>query len=343
MFKMSFAHTPKLVKTKKAVIDMVKILVVGSEGFVASAIIPVLQKAGHEVIGLDNFLYGQRDHKIRLYEVDLRDKEKLAKCLAIIQPEVIVHTAAVVGDPASCVNLRKTIDVNCVGTRNLCKIAKDTDTRFVHLSTASVYGAEYNVVLDEDTVVMPQDFYGMTKLQQEKIVIDHIPYSNALIFRLGTAWGGCFNGALRFDLIANKFCGQAVTDGELSVFGGGQQRPFVNIQDVARAVLYGIDKSLSGLFNLACDNITITQLAENVAQLAKCKIVVNKEITDPRNYVVNCDKLKSTGFDFQYSIFSGNGAVEMLKILQSTEAKNWKSKQYHRDAILRLLQEEGKW
>ena len=56
-----------------------------------------------------------------------------------------------------------------------------------------------------------------------------------VILRLGTIYG--LSGRTRFDLVINLLTAKAVVENEITVFGGDQWRPFLHVDDAARAIL----------------------------------------------------------------------------------------------------------
>jgi len=79
-----------------------RIIVTGAAGFIASNLIPRLQAGGHEVLGLDNFFLGKREHiqqllaspGFRFQEQDLLDLEAVRRAFADFAPQRVWHLAA---------------------------------------------------------------------------------------------------------------------------------------------------------------------------------------------------------------------------------------------------------
>ena len=76
-----------------------KILVTGGAGFIGSAIINRLQQSDHEIAIIDNLSFGNRsfvtvDNNL-FFQEDIRDSSKIDQIIRSIQPEVVLHLAAV--------------------------------------------------------------------------------------------------------------------------------------------------------------------------------------------------------------------------------------------------------
>jgi len=276
----------------------VKFLVTGGLGYIGQVLQEELKKAGHEVDIIDNDLYSLHEWGDKL---DILSKDNLEKIGERIKnADVVLNLAAIVGDQACLVDTRKAIQINCQGVQNIVKLCNEHGKKIIHGSTCSLYGATEGL-LTEDSQTFPVDFYGQTKYQQERFVIESA--KDFCIFRFGTAYG--HSSRMRYDLVVNTFTIRALHNEKLTVFGGDQWRPFVHIRDMARAMIFAAEKDLKGIFNLANENLTITQVAELIAKMTGVEVEVNKMMGDPRNYRVDSKKLLETGFTYEWTVEKG--------------------------------------
>jgi nucleoside-diphosphate-sugar epimerase len=148
-----------------------KLLVTGGTGFTGSRLVEYLINKGHEVSVLDNqkgILYDyliKKGAKITLGTVT--DRETVKKCLEGV--EGIFHLAAAFRQ----INATKKTywNVNVEGTRILCEEAlKKSLKKFVYCSTQGVHGDIKNPPGDEDSPIVPVDYYQYTKYEGEKVV-----------------------------------------------------------------------------------------------------------------------------------------------------------------------------
>jgi nucleoside-diphosphate-sugar epimerase len=78
--------------------------------------------------------------------------------------------------------------------------------------------------------------YAKAKVASERALTEFAgDHFGAVISRLGGVFGLSLRP--RFDPVANLFTTQAVSRSESTVFGAHQWRPFVNVKDVARAIV----------------------------------------------------------------------------------------------------------
>ena len=89
-----------------------------------------------------------------------------------------------------------------------------------------------------------------------------------VILRFGTIYG--LSGRTRFDLVVNLLTAKALVDGEITVFGGDQWRPFVHVDDAARVLAMVLqappEMVRNQVFNVGSNeqNYTIREIGEMV-------------------------------------------------------------------------------
>jgi nucleoside-diphosphate-sugar epimerase len=212
----------------------VRCLVVGGAGYLGGRVVDAALAAGYEVRVYDNLTY--EDAYLRDVDFvfgDVRARTRLAQHL--IWADSVVWLAGIVGDGACALDPLATTEINYDAVTWL---VDHFDGRIIFTSTCSVYGAQ-DGLLTEDSPTEPLSLYALSKLAAES----HLSGRDALIFRLGTLYG--LGGRVRLDLVLNTFTARAVTDRRLRVFGGGQWRPLLHVQDAADGIVTGMKMSRS--------------------------------------------------------------------------------------------------
>jgi UDP-glucose 4-epimerase len=147
---------------------MNRVLVTGGCGFIGSAIVPALQKAGAEVCILDNNSYGSRDtiavEDSAFFGIDILDREGVFACLSKVRPDVVVHLAAVHFIPHCNQFPFESSNVNLRGTINVLDAAAAVGSvrSLLFASTAAVYPC-CDGPIPETQAVQPLDIYGLAK------------------------------------------------------------------------------------------------------------------------------------------------------------------------------------
>ena len=119
-----------------------RILVTGHNGYIGSVLVPILERAGHQVVGLDSDLFAscvfvENGQGVAALQADVRDVD--SNDLAGI--DAVVHLAAVCNDPVGNLNPRSTYDLNHLASVRVAEKAKKAGVdRFLFASSCSLYG-----------------------------------------------------------------------------------------------------------------------------------------------------------------------------------------------------------
>jgi len=270
----------------------VRVLVTGGLGYLGSVLVAKLIERGYKVKVLDLMLYGnhlaKKDGGFELIKGNLRDDKILQRAMDGV--EAVIHLAGIIGDAAANLDMELTIDVNYLATVRLADLCSKRDVKLIFSSTCSVYGTQPNQLITEKSKTAPLSLYAFSKLLSEEAIRRRC--KRYVIFRLGTMFG--LSPRMRFDLVVNRFIAQAIQDGEIRVYGGEQYRPFVHLQDVSEYFVKALDGDVSGTYNIGGNNYRIIEVAELLRKKLGCKVVIEKEQKDPRNYAVDSTLAKET-------------------------------------------------
>lgn len=151
---------------------MKKTLITGATGFIGSALFNHLKNQGHELFVIDNLSFGNKDHIVinenYFFEQDIRDTTSIERIIRNIQPQWVIHLAAIHFIPYCNKHPFESSEINILGTKNIldaCKNAKCIEKVFF-ASTAAVYPIS-NDPYSEDSATQPLDIYGLSKLTGE--------------------------------------------------------------------------------------------------------------------------------------------------------------------------------
>ena len=170
-----------------------RILITGGTGFIGSRLALRARAAGHEVVpvGMTNTPAetANRQELARAgAEVALKSVEELAASPELFRgADALIHLAAAQHEMnVPDEHFRK---VNVEGTRLLLDAAKAAGVgRFVYGSTIGVYGARDGLI-DETTPPSPDNVYGRTKLEAERLVLGRAGQQPVTAIRISETFG----------------------------------------------------------------------------------------------------------------------------------------------------------
>jgi nucleoside-diphosphate-sugar epimerase len=296
----------------------VKILVTGGAGYIGSLLVPKLLAAGHDVVVLDRLLFGPEPLQgqagrpgYRLVTGDVRDRHLVDHLLH--DRDAVIHLAAIVGEAACKADPRLAVETNLTATQQVAEATVAAGiARFVFASTCSVYGASGNAILHEESPLAPTELYAETRVNAEKALAGAIRQGlRPTVLRFGTVYG--VSPRTRFDLVVNLLTARALRDHAVSIYGGEQWRPFVHVDDVARALQESLEADLDrvGLQTLNVgdnrENYQMKQLGPVLAtEVPGTAVTVVPEVVDARSYHVAFDKIERVlGFHAGFSVARG--------------------------------------
>jgi dTDP-4-dehydrorhamnose reductase len=178
------------------------IVVTGATGFLGSHIVERINSSTKYKcfsLGFNNI------PKINGFQLNLTDKKKVFELFNKINPDLIIHTAALTDVDHCEKNLLNAYNLNVQATKNLAEwtSSQHKNIRFVYISTDQVYNNFQSSASEKD--INPVNFYGMSKLWAEDIVSS---LENYLILR--TNFFSFEGGLIKWLLDANSL-GQEIT------------------------------------------------------------------------------------------------------------------------------------
>ena len=151
-------------------------LLTGRNGFTGCYVAAELEAAGYEVVGLSDHPTADGEGSIT---ANLLDREAVRAAVATVQPDVVVHLAAISfvahGDVDAIYR------VNVVGTRNLLEALTQLTQPpelVVLASSANIYGNAEVEPITEETLPAPANDYAVSKLAMEhmaRLWMDRLP------------------------------------------------------------------------------------------------------------------------------------------------------------------------
>lgn len=149
-----------------------RVLITGGAGFIGSHIADACCAAGHEVFAVDDLSTGMPKNlpaAVKLFEIDIRDADRLAHAFNESRPECVIHQAAQMSVSRSVREPAFDAQVNVLGLVNVCDQAVRVGAqRLVFASSGGVLYGDVYAPAPEETPANPISPYGITKWVGER-------------------------------------------------------------------------------------------------------------------------------------------------------------------------------
>tara|TARA_A100001011_G_C14304375_1_gene842367 strand:+ start:911 stop:1765 length:855 start_codon:yes stop_codon:yes gene_type:complete len=229
------------------------ILVTGGAGFIGHHLVDrlILERANVDVI--DNFSTGKIDNrnpKAKYIDLDIREDLKSLEN----NYDVIFHLAALARIQPSFGNPYETVDINTMGTTNICRLAQKSNSKLIYAGSSSFYAGPH---------LSP---YSFSKWQGEEVckMFSQVYGLNVAIARFFNVFGSGQPDSGAYATIVGIFEKQCMMREELTITGDGEQRrDFTHVDDIVSGlIMMSKDKWNGEVFNLGTGtNYSINELA----------------------------------------------------------------------------------
>ena len=277
------------------------IVIIGSQGFIGSHLCKYFIAKAHNVYGADiletpvniNYTYTKLSRLSTEWETILSNN-KMDVCINAAGSGNVAYSVAhpLIDFEANTLDVIKILDA----------IRKHQPTcKYVHISSAAVYGNPTSLPIQETAALSPISPYGYHKMMSE-IICKEYQYLfglNISIVRPFSVFGNGLRKQLLWDI-----CTKLLKDDNITLFGtGNETRDFIHISDLVLLIDLIIEKSNFGasIFNVASGNETyiksIASIFENYfANTKKINFSGETKKGDPLNWKADVSKLAALGF-----------------------------------------------
>ena len=294
-------------------------LIIGSEGFIGRHCVKYFQQTGWEVHGCDLVDYPAENYT---YTKVSRLQPTFEEIFSNTLYDVCINAAGNGSVPVSIEHPLTDYEANCSDVIRILELirVKNKNCKYLHISSAAVYGSPRQLPVKETEVLSPVSPYGWHKLMAETICREfHILYKiPVVIVRPFSIYGPGLHKQLFWDLFQK--CKQS--SNEIVLWGTGKEsRDFIYIDDLIDAldILINFSPMEADIYNLANGiEITIEDAArsfiENFNSAISLKFNGMQRAGDPLNWKADISQLTQMGYNFKYSFNDGiKETVQWLK------------------------------
>jgi UDP-glucose 4-epimerase len=253
-----------------------RVLVTGTTGFIGSELAPRLSKIGHDVYCLERYMSGHYTpngrKQLQTVYANLNDHFAIRNTIKTVQPEIIVHLAALTPVAYSYDRPSEVLETNFVATANLAETAlRDDDNlrQFIFAGTSECYGNQTEFPIKEDARFYPTSPYSVSKLAAVNYLqYMHVAYNFpvTIIFPFNT-YG---RGHSKFFVVERML--SQMLNGEKEVHLGDPEpvRDFLYASDHVEGYVKALNhpEAVGEIFNICTGTgIKISELAKKCAEM----------------------------------------------------------------------------
>ena len=325
---------------------MKNILVTGGAGYVGSGVLRELLRNNFKVTCIDNLMFGGEslldilnDENFKFINCDINDHKNLLEVFLNDNFYGVIHLAAIVGDPACKMYSDLAMKTNWDSSKKLLEMSANNGvSKFIFASTCSNYGKmkDSDAYVTEESKLAPVSLYAELKVKFENYMLHEmrkIEGFSPTSLRFSTVYG--LSPRMRFDLTVNEFTKELALGRQLLIFGEQFWRPYCHVRDFANAFITVLnsktEKVSHNVFNVGDtkENYTKKMLVNEIKKiLPDSKIKYVKKDDDPRDYRVNCDKIKNE-LNFKVSMTVPDGILEIKRVIQEKLIQDPENQKYY--------------
>ena len=144
-----------------------KVLIIGATGFLGKKCYTLFKKQ-FNVAGtfFNRPLQG-------LKKLDIRSNREVQKIMNYTNPDIVVHTAAMINIEKCEKNKNDAWEINVNATKNIVQSCKKNGAKLVYISSDYIFKGDDGPYY-EDSDPEPLNYYGMTKLEAERLIEDEL-------------------------------------------------------------------------------------------------------------------------------------------------------------------------
>lgn len=289
--------------------------ITGISGFAGSFLARLLISQGnynvvgtyHSEKGLENIQ--DISSGLKLYQIDLTNKEATEKVISSTLPDTIFHLAALASPVQSFKDPSFTFSTNIIGQINLLEAVRENkliETRILIVSSAEVYGIvdDMDFPIDEETKMRPVSPYAVSKITQDYLGLQYfLTYKQPIVrARPFNHIGPGQKTAYAVSAFAQQIAAIEKKQQQpvLRVGNLTAKRDFTDVRDIVRAYTLLLEKGIPGeVYNIGSGvSYPMSEILQKLISFSNTKITI--ETDDSRFMPVDipdnrCDNTKLRG------------------------------------------------
>lgn len=287
-----------------------KLLVIGSRGFIGSHLASYFSREGFEVYGCDLDRFEAAPYMYFRME---KGVTSWASVLSMHQYDYCINAAGNGNVPFSVQHPTEDFRSNVQDTAEILDAIRQhcPDCRYLHISSAAVYGNQLSLPVSEEARCNPLSPYGWHKWMAEMLCREYVSIYGLFISIVRPF--SIYGPGLRKQLFWDTYQKYRDGNGTIDMWGTGKEsRDFIHISDVVKAFHLLLRKApMKGeCYNLASGSETniedaVAMLCGNFSMKAEIRFNGMVREGDPLNWRADIDKIRLLGFRQEIGLEEG--------------------------------------
>jgi dTDP-glucose 4,6-dehydratase/UDP-glucose 4-epimerase len=294
-----------------------KILIIGSEGFIGTHTRLYFEGIGYTVYTAD-ILNTDRINYTRL----LSSQETFSSLFQITNPDICINASGSANVGFSFEQPQLDFELNVLNVQKILVAARNyaPNCKIINFSSAAIYGNPDKLPISENQAANPLSPYGFHKLQSELLMSEYHKFFGlkTCSLRVFSAFGPFLKKQLFWELYQ-----KSLTSATPELFGtGNESRDFIYIDDLVKIIHLVIENCTfeGSIFNVANGEEVTIERASSVFYKhlnPSIKPVFNNKVKqgDPLNWKADISKISDMGY--KQSVNFEDGIAEYVKWLLS--------------------------
>jgi len=283
---------------------MYLILIIGGAGFIGSNLTQLLSNHDYNITAVDQFAFEvQPDCKnVSFVQGNITDSNFLALLFRKSKFDIVIHLVSSLIPSSNYSDFNSSRDLNTFSSFELMRQMEENNVKKIIFfsSGGTVYGNNKNDIIKEDSRLLPENYYGFSKLLIEEYIQLQFRLNKLkfVIVRPSNPYGNGQKTHSKQGIIAVAM-GKLINNEALEIWGDGSViRDYLHVSDLCMAI-YAIIKndSWNKIYNIgSSEGVSINGIINIIEEVSQKKLIVNylssRAEDVPRN-VLDTTKIKN--------------------------------------------------
>jgi len=238
----------------------IKVVIIGSNGLLGQSLVNRLKKLKTFKVYAMAAGENRNGPNLNYFEIDITNTKDLKQQLHLIAPDFVVNAIAMTNVDACEVTQKECDLINTAFTENLAHICHEIESHFIHISTDFIFDG-IKGFYSEDDAPNPVNYYGLSKLNAEKAILNI--GGDSTILRTILVYGSV-KKMKRSNIVL--WVKKSLENNESINIVKNQYRTPTYVGSIVDAIILVLDKKTKGIYHISGNEfLSIYEMALQIA------------------------------------------------------------------------------